>query len=380
MQPRPKTPIDGVIEISASNRAQARGPHGAFRYFGKLAPDVTSKVLDLAAEHLHPATTIRVVDVMCGSGTTLVEAAARDWCAVGLDVNPVALLYTRAKSRAVDHDKYLELVDALRVEVPEPTSSDKARIFGQTRNAERWFSAQGQHDVAAVTLALDRLPASRERLLLKAVLLSRLRRISNASARTGRLFFDPESAVQAPLDDFLDAAKSILDFVPRHDLPCDAVLADARAVPLGDASADIVFCHPPYFALYRFSADVLRFEMEVGGFSRSSTARAEVREGWKSGDPRNLDGYLLDMRAVFSEASRILRPDRILAVVASNSTLGDHELPVIDGLVEGGADVGLLLERHYERKAHHGSASYHRSARTDKVIQQDHVLLMRRPH
>jgi hypothetical protein len=234
--------------------------------------------------------------------------------------------------------------------------------------------------VTAISLALGELPAGREKLLLKAVLLSRLRRISNASARTGRLFYDPDSAIPEPVDDFLDAAKSALEFIPSRDVPCASVLADARAVPVRAKAADIVFCHPPYFALYRFSADVLRFEMEIGGYSRSRTAKTEVREGWKSGDPNNLEGYLDDMCAVFLEAERLLRSGGILAVVASNSTLGDHHLPVIDGLVDRARGVGLKLEAHYERKAHHGSASYHRSARTDKVIQQDHVLLLRTAH
>src|SRR4051812_37526114 len=119
MQPLPSVPVDGYITIDSSNKAQARGPHGLFRYFGKLAPDVTGRVLDLAAEivgraHQSPL----VVDVMCGSGTTLIESAERGYPSVGADVNPVGLLYAQVKTRAIDVDCYMTYLDHLRQQKP----------------------------------------------------------------------------------------------------------------------------------------------------------------------------------------------------------------------------------------------------------------------
>src|SRR5680860_1661117 len=96
-QAAPELPLTGTINVDASTPSQQRGAHGAFRYFGKLAPDVTGAVLDAASE----LTEIRtpVVDLMCGSGTTLIEAAERDWPAIGIDANPVAELFARVKTQ-----------------------------------------------------------------------------------------------------------------------------------------------------------------------------------------------------------------------------------------------------------------------------------------
>ena len=69
-QALPEVGVDGWIDVPASNHAQQRGPHGLFRFFGKLAPDVTAAVLDLAASQL-PEIRTPVVDVMCGSGQPL---------------------------------------------------------------------------------------------------------------------------------------------------------------------------------------------------------------------------------------------------------------------------------------------------------------------
>lgn len=377
MQPRPSVPVDGVITVSASNRAQQRGPHGAFRYFGKLAPDVTGRVLDLAADELGSSTTgpISVIDTMCGSGTTLIEAAARGWSSIGIDVNDVARLYATAKTQAVDRGLYLASLDSVLSD-PVATPAEADERFASMRNAERWFSHEARLAIAGLARNIDRLPSGRESRLLKAVLLSKLRRISNASARTGRIFYDPSSAVDA-VGDFLDGAKSVLDVIPSEDLPTCVIAGDARRTELPSECGDIVFMHPPYFALYRYSSDVLRFELEVGGYSRREISRYEVKEGWKSGDPRNLDSHVTDMGDAFAEARRLMAPSGVLALVTSNSTLGDIHLPVIDRLVDEAHSRGLALSKHYERTAHHGSASYHRSARTDKVIQQDHVLLFR---
>lgn len=371
MQKAPALPSTGVMRIEGSNRAQQRGAHGAFRFFGKLAPDVTGAVLDAASE----LTSVEapVVDLMCGSGTTLLEASDRDWRGIGLDVNPVALLYAGVKTRPVDRARYESWLERVATAAP-PDAAARRAVFATTRNADRWFSKEAQREIARLRTAIEGLPSSPERDALFAVLLSRLRRASNGSARTGRLFFDPDSAVPV-VEDFQRAAEELVDYLPDHSLPIELHQADARATQLADGSTDLSFCHPPYFALYRFSADVLRFELEIGGFSRRGINQHEIREGWKSGDSGNLDLYVSDMGAVFVEARRVTKPDGVLALVVSNSTLGDAQLPVVDRLAEAAERVGWRVAEHLIRPMHHGSASYHRSARTDKVVQQDHVLL-----
>ena len=376
MQALPSLPVDGVLTISASNQAQQRGPHGLFRYFGKLAPDVTGAILDLTADRLGSRPRGPVVDLMCGSGTTLVEASLRGWSSIGIEVNPVAALYSRVKTNSVNQEA-LQVLQLAAVEGATLVSQDEAElVFSPTRNSRRWFSTEARRAVGGIRLALDRVPATPERDLLLAALLGLLRRASNASARTGRIFYDPNSAATDVVAAFSQSVAKIAAAVPRTPLPVDVRLADARATDLPDALTDFVFCHPPYFGLYRFSADVLRFELEIGGWDRAAIAPVEVREGWKSGDIANLDGHIADMAAVFREARRISRVGGLLALIASNSTLGNVQLPVIDRLAAAGRETGWRPVLHLERTAHFGSASYHRSARSDKVIERDHVVLM----
>jgi DNA modification methylase len=375
-QALPEVPHDGFIDVPGSNQAQQRGAHGLFRFFGKLAPDVTARVLDLTlAEVGHGEAP--VVDVMCGSGTTLLEANERGLDAIGIDCNPVAGLDARAKTTPIDRERFGAALAALR-RVYEPASEAAiAEMLGHVRNYERWFRSDTLQALVGLRTAILGLEDSAERQLLFAVLVSRARKASNASDRTGRIFFDPKSAAKDPIEDFFAGAERTLDATPHIASRSRVELGDARALRLEDESAHIVFCHPPYFGLYRYSSDVLRFELALGGFRPGPIAACEVKEGWKSGDPANLDRHSDDMAEVFAEARRIVRNDGAFVLVTSNSTLGDHQLPVVDRLVDKAIAQRLDLAKHYVRRARNGSATYHRSARLDKVINQDHVLLFR---
>lgn len=373
-QALPEVPHDGFIDVPGSNQAQQRGAHGLFRFFGKLAPDVTARVLDLALDVAGHGDA-PVVDVMCGSGTTLVEANLRGIYAIGIDCNPVAVLYAQAKTTPVDPGKFAALRDEVAKTYEPGDDGEVAEIFGRVRNHERWFRQDSLRALVGLRRSILLLDECAERRLLFAVLVSRARKVSNASERTGRIFFDPSSAAADPLDDFFSACRKALETIPDLTSKARVELGDARALPFEDQSARVVFCHPPYFGLYRFSSDVLRFELALGGFDARRIAKQEVREGWKSGDPNNLDLHAEDMADVFAEARRIVRDDGVFVLVTSNSTLGDHQLPVIDRLVEKAESKSLAVAKHYVRRARNGSASYHRSARLDKVINQDHILV-----
>ena len=376
VQALPEVPHDGFIDVPGSNQSQQRGAHGLFRFFGKLAPDVTARVLDIAVTEAGTSDGL-IVDVMCGSGTTLLEANARRLPAIGIDCNPIAVLYAQAKTTPIDAEKYLVCLASVKEAFAPASDGQVEALFGRLRNYERWFSSSARRTVVGLREAIECLPDSPERRLLLAVLVSRARKVSNASDRTGRIFYDPSSAAADPLHDFINAAERALDAAPHFGHSSQVFLGDARAVPMQAESARIVFCHPPYFALYRYSSDVLRFELALGGVDPRSFASQEVREGWKSGDPSNLDRHAEDMGQVFSEGRRLVMRDGVFVLVTSNSTLGDHQLPVVDRLVGKASREGLALTRHYVRRARNGSASYHRSARTDKVINQDHVLVFK---
>src|SRR4051794_11235644 len=66
--------------------------HGVHRYSGKFIPQIARQVITLLTQ---PGDI--VLDPYCGSGTTLIEAYLIGRQAIGIDMNPLAVLLARTK-------------------------------------------------------------------------------------------------------------------------------------------------------------------------------------------------------------------------------------------------------------------------------------------
>jgi DNA modification methylase len=160
--------------------------------------------------------------------------------------------------------------------------------------------------------------------------------------------------------------------------PVAVIQCDARHTHFADNSFGFVLNHPPYFALYKYSSDVLRFELEWGRFERGPIAEGEIRDGFKTTDPDTLDDYITDMAEVFREAHRILKPGRRFCLVVNDSTLRDVQLPVIERLTYAATNIGFSVDEHLVRDVMFSQARYHQSADTSIQTKEDHVIYFRK--
>ena len=81
--------------LPVPNRRTLRyGPHGAHEYRGKFFPQLARSLLNIAG--VHPGD--YVLDPMCGSGTALIEASLLGCTVLGVDMNPLSVLMSRAKT------------------------------------------------------------------------------------------------------------------------------------------------------------------------------------------------------------------------------------------------------------------------------------------
>ena len=73
--------------------------HNIHRYSGKFIPQIAARAISLLTQ---PGDL--VVDPYCGSGTTLLESALLGRRAVGVDLNPLAVLITRVKTTPIPEE------------------------------------------------------------------------------------------------------------------------------------------------------------------------------------------------------------------------------------------------------------------------------------
>ena len=371
-------------EFPESNAEQQYATHNYLRYYGKLPPVVTRRILNESQPYLQSGPG---VDVACGSGTTLVEARLLGIAFSGIDVNPVSVLASRVKLSPPRIDEIDYHLSELRNEVEQRLHDKESYFAGEklatllptTAKIDYWFTTECQQELTILLQCIRSLSVDCIRDFFLLALAGVVRQASNASARTGRIFKDADKKPDSPWKLLQKKVKKMSAGVAAMDAvratPCPSVsIGDAKATGLPPAKHGLVFFHPPYFALYKYSSDVLRFELEWLGFDRKEIVKNEIRDGFKTTRSEDVVPFLDDIEAVLKEGRRIVHPKGAVVVISNNSTLRKVDLPIISGIQERAGNVDLRLVRHVVRAVKYAQSSYHKSADDEIRTPRDHIL------
>lgn len=386
---------DGV----GSNAEQNFLTHSIFRYFGKLPPVLTSRILQEYMPQSKKNERL-VIDLMCGSGTTLVEAQRLGVKSIGVDSNDLALLISRVKTTPLEIGAVQSAITKFRKDfqshlhgplfrVHEMKEDDSApavlSYIPKFKNINKWFSPRVQYDLAICRKWIENFKHNQS--LYEFMFLSWLsiiRSSSNASVRTGRIFLDKQKECQSVFLSLLFRFEKYMDLfkqIPKsHFSPLPAlILGDARTIQLPeDQYADLTFFHPPYFALYKYSSDVLRFELEWGQYDRKKILNREIHDGFKTSDPELMHLYVDDIFQAIRNCLKYTKKGGYLVIVIGNSTLAEKQLPIIPNILEICAPNEIKYKEIIERPINFSQASYHRSANNNIKSDSDFILVFKR--
>ena len=153
--------------------------HGLHEYRGKFFPQLARALINIARV---PSDGI-VVDPMCGSGTTLVEARLASRTTYGLDMNPLSVFVTRVKCQALSipavslTKAYEQLQSTLHVS--SPSVGHHATLPARDRDyLKRWFAASTLLELDQVHAAIQLLRTSPLRSFFSVCLSNVLRSVS----------------------------------------------------------------------------------------------------------------------------------------------------------------------------------------------------------
>lgn len=330
---------------------------------------------------------LRVLDPMVGSGTTVVTAKALGHAAIGLDTDPLAVLISKAWSADVDETRIAshgERVAARARTVYRGMSVGKAypkNADAETRAFVRfWFDPTSRRQLASLAAAIHELRASPTKALLWCAF-SRLiiTKTSGASlamdishSRPHRVY---QTAPVKPLARFEQSLRRVTRGVlfrrNGNAAPEARIMrGDARAIRLPDCSVDFVITSPPYVTAidylrgHKLSLVWLGYSVNEIRAIRGTNVGAEV------GAPKNTDvdtmagelqamgdvehlpsrqqsiltRYVLDMRAVMAEISRVLVPEGRAVLVVGDSTLRGVFIRNSEAIKRLGKKSGLVLQ------------------------------------
>lgn len=324
----------------------------------RMAPGIA---LEALGENKTP---LRVLDPMAGSGTVLAVARANGHHAIGVDLDPLAVLLAGVWTRTVNPDevseKATEVLDRARSAFDSLTTGRAypAESDEETRTFIRyWFDDYARRQLAALSTAIrrvrdggirDALWCGFSRLIItKSAGASLAMDLSHS--RPHKAF---DRAPVKPFSRFLSAVKTVVSNCPRAGRgPVGPVAVakqgDARRLDVESGSVDLVLTSPPYlnaidyircskFSLVWMGYNVDRLR-EIRGESIGAEASSEhaMETPWvqalikqlglakklSSRDRGLVARYVLDMGGALAEVSRVLKAGGRAVYVVGDSTM-----------------------------------------------------------
>jgi DNA modification methylase len=323
-----------------------------------MAPGIALEAISKAKKPL------RVLDPMVGSGTVIALARSKKHRAIGVDIDPLAVLISRVWTTAIDAEqvrsKACEVLGRARKIFRNMRQREAypSRADSETRRfVAYWFDGYARRQLASLAIAVARVRNETTR----NILLCALSRLIIAKKTGASLAMDlshsrPHKkfrrAPAKPFRKFLPAVDYIVEnCVYKKDAsrgPAPRVhLGDARCLPVSNESIDLVVTSPPYlnaidyircskFSLvwmgYRIpDLRELRAESigaeKIGKSIKNDSEIQGIIRGLKLKPALNthnqavLARYIEDMRSVMRDVARVLAPGGMAVYVVGENTI-----------------------------------------------------------
>jgi DNA modification methylase len=380
--------------------------HGLHRYPAKFIPQIPRWAI---REYSSPGDT--VLDPFSGSGTTLVEGVATDRNVLGVDLDPLACMISRAKTANIDVARLSALAEQLLEFAHEEPAELRVPMRG-VRNFEHWFTTRAWADLQAIRRGIDRLDCSpSERLSFLVLFSSILRNVSNADDQTqktyvsGTLKKTPPPVVPTFVKRIERALSGYSDLnAVRASGRADVVEASATSLPFLDGQVDLMVTSPPYMDsvdyMYNLMLEYFWLGPELGIETRQDfNNRRRAYVGAKSpAENAQLPGgvadlidlqtmpayrrasvapYFASMARHFREAARVLKSGGRYVITIGNSRTQDGMLPLHDALIVLAHEEGLHLEHAFGYRIRRHYMKFPRKGRGG-IILMDWVITLRK--
>lgn len=290
-----------------------------------------------------------VLDPMCGSGTTAVEAIAQGRFAIASDINPVSLLITRAKTTPLSEADE-ELLDEMAWKFANFAPSGKASA-PHFMNIDHWFEPGVIRALSEIKQRIDELPPGAVQDLCATAFSAIIVPVSNQEGETSWRRKNKGVTEQGVYTRFAHKLSSVTaqayELTRANPLTATVLASDARNLQLANESVDLIVTSPPYanshdYYLYN------KLRLFWLGFDVKPVQEAEFGSRNKHSDKRApFQDYLAAMQGVLGEARRVLRQDGRAAIVVGDSVIRGEFFSMSEHLAPLGEHVGLeLVDQH----------------------------------
>lgn len=353
--------------------------HSYHKYPAKFIPQLASRVI---RENSRPGDL--VCDPFMGSGTTIVEAIVNDRRAYGTDINPVAVLISKAKTAPIDPLKLDHQVSLLFSELKPVLRKDSSQMLlteqlfdFQVPTHERidyWFPEKQKHDLALILSRIRAVDDNEIQTFLLCSFSNILKGCSRWMMKSVKPTRDKNKIIVSAYESFVLQTRRMM----RKNAEFFKILAgdrgdcvidnrDARNLNLKNDSATLIVTSPPYVTSYEY-ADLHQLtalwlgyingltefrnrfigsiQKEDGEIDLYSILAKQTIERLREKDKREAKGaerYFFEMQQCFEEMYRVLKPSGRAAIVIGDTSLKKVEIKNAEVFVQTMEEIGFKI-------------------------------------
>ncbi len=329
-------------------RSTEQWTHGYHRYPAKFLPNLVKKIIE---DYTQP--TDLVVDFFAGCGTTLVEAKVHGRQSIGVDINPVAELITKAKINPIDPTKLETEFENLVKKFDDFDPNDYSKISLHDR-IDYWFFPKHKYKIAFL---YEKILSVSDKTAKEFFLVSLSHILKNCSKwlqSSTKPQIDPDKNPTDPFIAFKTHTKQMIkknnDFFNQLEkddylqTSCEIRLEDARKTSLQSNSVGAIITSPPYVTSYEYAdihqltaywyeyiTDLQSFRKNFIGtfYSLNQETKVDSEVGQKivnqllkkdKRKAKEVANYFNDMQDVATEMHRVLKVGGYACLVIGNTT------------------------------------------------------------
>lgn len=354
--------------------------HGLHPYPARMIPQIAERLINR-----YSSPNALVLDPFCGSGTVLVESRRHQRSAVGNDINPLAVLLAKVKSKRIEPKRLHDAVTSFLKDVDKDFER-KTNIEPMSfPNIEHWFKDFVIRDLSIIRYLIDDVKDIDIRDFLKVCFSITALETSNVDLRSSRFIrVLPKEKLERHKPKVLTHfRKKVLGSVRRvglfyessYDTLVDVIQGDAQKLPFSDGAIDLIVTSPPYgeerntvaytrwskLSLYWLGFKQTRIkDLERGALggiqsksleTQSETANRILDDVARVDYKRAAESapFFCDYQKSLKELHRVLKPGGHCCIVVGNRSIKRLPVPMNAVTIELGKTVGFGHEKTYYR-------------------------------
>lgn len=354
--------------------------HGLHPYPARMIPQIAERLIN---RYSSPGSV--VLDPFCGSGTVLVESCRNRRNAIGNDINPLAVLLAKVKSKRIEPRRLNKAVSSFMKQVKEDYKKQVRPELPSFSNIRHWFKDFVIKDLSIIRHKIEEVEDRDIRNFLEVCFSLTALETSNIDHRSSRFIrvlpkeklekYRPKVLPHFRKRIWSSMRKVALYYQNSYDILVDVIHGDAQRLPLSDKIIDLIVTSPPYgeerntvaysrwskLMLYWLGYEQTRIKTlekgSLGGVNRktletrSETANKVLEEVAKTDEKRAIEAapFFFDYRRSLEELYRVLKPGCKCCIVIGNRSIKRFPVAMDAVTIELGKAVGFSHETTYYR-------------------------------